>query len=296
MHVPVLSKEIIEGLAFAPGQTFLDGTVGSGGHSALVSDLFGGKIKIIGLDLDADAINRAREKLAKYDKSVTLVQESFRNLDKVLADLAIQKVDRVLFDLGMSSEELELSGRGFSFLKDEPLQMTFRNPPINDQLTAADIVNNWSEESIKTIIEAYGEERFARKIAAGIVGSRAKKEISTTAELASVVSKATPGWYHRRKTHEATKTFQALRIAVNNELEALMDGLKKAVMSLSPSGRIAVITFNSLEDRIVKRYFNDLAKSGEGAIAFKKPVVGTKQEIKENPRARSAKLRILIKA
>lgn len=285
-HTSVLLHESIEGLAVCEGDVFVDATLGDGGHSAEVLKKFGGKVTIVGIDRDADAIERA-------PKNVVLKQGNFRNIESILASLGIESAQRFLFDLGLSSRQIEESGRGFSFQKDEPLLMTFeKNVPT---VTARDVVNEWQEETLVQIIKGFGGERFAGRIARGIVAARKKKTIETTGDLVEIVLKSTPFYYHRGKIHPATRTFQAIRIAVNDELEAIRDGLKSAWELLTPNGRIAVISFHSLEDRIVKLYFNELKKTGAATVITKKPIVAGEAEIKSNPRARSAKLRIIKK-
>lgn len=231
--------------------------------------------------------------------TVILECESFRNLDAVLAKHGIPGADMILFDLGISSDELEHSGRGFTFQKDEPLLMTLGDPKTY-QFTARDIVNSWGEEVIADIIFGYSEDRFARRIAKAIAAYRAKKLVETSAELAEIVRGAVPPLARRGKIHPATKTFQALRIAVNDELNALKEGLAKGYSHLKPGGRMAVISFHSLEDRIVKDFYKKQARAGEAQtptadILTKKPITPNAQEIAENPRSRSAKLRVIEK-
>lgn len=295
IHKSVLLKESIEGLNLQKGDIFLDGTLGGGGHSEEVCKRMGKDMKVIGLDLDADAITRATERISKIDCDFTTVQSSFRNLDKALDDLGIGKVNKILLDIGLSSNQFEDSGRGFSFKKDEPLLMTFKKEVSEEDITAREIVNNWDEENITEIIKSYGEERYARKIAKKIVESRQMKPIETTFELVEIVKKATPLYYHKGRIHPATRTFQALRITVNDELRALQEGLEKGFEKLDSMGRMAVISFHSLEDRIVKNYFRDWAKEEKAELLTKKPIIPTEEEINENPRSRSAKLRIILK-
>ena len=275
-HRPVLLNEAIEGLDLSEDSVVLDCTFGGGGHSKEILRRYPGT-KIIAIDEDEEVT---------AEKGISLHHENFRNLDKVLGD---RKVDAILFDLGFSSDQLESSGRGFSFLKDEPLLMTMNEKA---DLTAEVIVNNWSEESIADIIYGYSEERRARTIAKAIVRAREKAPIKTTRELVAIIERVVP---RNGKIHPATKTFQALRIAVNDELGALKEGLEKGFSSLKGGGRVAVISFHSLEDRIVKNFNKEKAKSGQGKLINKKPIRPNKEELKENKRARSAKLRILQK-
>lgn len=292
-HIPVLLKEVIEGLALKEGDIVFDATLGGGGHAAEICERIGRAGTLIGVDLDEGALRRAKEKTAGCAATVHFTKENFRNLDAVLKKEGIAKIDKALFDLGMSSLELEASGRGFSFRRDEPLLMTFDSDPNYGALTAEEIVNAWSEEDIERILKEYGEERFARRIAHTIVTRRREKKIERTGELAAIVNSCYPG--KLRRSDSPAKTFQALRIAVNDELGALEEGLKKAAELLVPEGRIAVISFHSLEDRIVKRYFKELAEGGLFAVITKRPLVPSEEEVGMNPRSRSAKLRIVEK-
>jgi 16S rRNA (cytosine1402-N4)-methyltransferase len=301
VHVPVLLHEVLEG--FAPitqktsgtsHVTYLDGTLGGAGHALAIAKACVGKITVIGLDRDPEAIERGYEVLEGKAEGIILANEDYRNLDTVLAANNLSGVDMILLDLGISSDELDNSGRGFTFQKDEPLLMTMGNP-AKYPFTAKDIVNNWAEEDIANVIYGYGEERFARKIARALIAYREKKHVETSGELAEIIKSCVPGFYRRGKIHPATRTFQALRIAVNDELNALKEGLKKGYEALHTGGRMQVISFHSLEDRIVKEFYKE--KAVEGAkIITKKPLIATDQERAENPRSRSAKLRIIEKA
>lgn len=296
VHASVLLHEVIEGLAVKDGETFVDMTTNGGGHSSVICPFLGEKGTLIGIDADANALEKAKEKLSGCKAAVHLVPENFRNISSVLKALEREKVDKVLFDLGLSSNELENSGRGFSFQKDEPLLMTFSNDPSKVTFTAEDIVNTWDEENIATILSGYGEERFAKRIAERIVEARAMQKIHTTKELVGIIQLAVPGWYRSaRKIHFATKTFQALRMAVNDEIRALEEALNGAWEALSPRGRIAVISFHSMEDRLVKKFFKEKASEGKGRLLTKKPIVPGEEELRNNKRARSAKLRIIEK-
>jgi len=246
---------------------------------------------LIGFDLDHDAIERAESILAESVCKKILVEANFRELGAELGKLGINRIDKALFDLGWSSFQLE-AGRGFSFQKDEPLLMTYTKD-VNG-LTADVIVNTWAEGSIADVLYGWGEERYARRIAKAIVERREIKPIKTSRELADIVKGAVPVVYRYGRLHPATKTFQALRIAVNDELGALKQGISAAWDRLNANGRIAVISFHSIEDREVKRLFADLAKHG-GRLVVKKPIVAGKEELIANPRARSAKLRIIEK-
>ncbi len=299
-HVSVLLQESIRGLDIQRDDVVVDATLGGAGHSEAICALHGGHITLIGLDADEAAIERARARLTNAPSAtVHLVQENFRNIDTVVHSLVTQgklpsaQIDKALFDLGLSSQEIESSGRGFSFKKDEPLLMTFSAHPTEEDLTARMIVNEWDEENIETIIKSYGEERYARRIARAIVARRARKPIETTFDLVNIILEATPSAYHRMKIHPATRTFQALRMTVNDEVRALTEGMQKAFELLRPGGRIAVISFHSIEDRIVKRFFTQLVSEGRATKITKKPITPTDEEIAVNPRARSAKLRII---
>ncbi len=288
--------------------TYLDGTLGGAGHALAIAKAFGGKVSIIGFDQDKEALDRAEKVLKGQCQSLILKNENFRNLDKVLDKVpvanentgistALGKPDMILLDLGISSDELDNSNRGFTFQKDEPLLMTMGDP-TNYPFTARDIVNKWDEEVIANIIFGYAEERFARRIARTIVNYREKKEIQTSGELAELVKSSVPAFYRRGRIHPATKTFQALRIAVNDELGALKEGLKKGYEYLNKGGRMAVISFHSLEDRIVKEFFREMSKADtndEAILITKKPITASDEEILQNPRSRSAKLRVIEK-
>lgn len=276
-HKSVLLKESIDGLSLSPGQVFLDGTFGGGGHSREVRKRFGDKVQIIGLDQDPH--------VAKAHLDFEVKTLNFRNLDQ-----AGVNPDAILLDIGLSSDQLETSGRGFSFQKDEPLDMR-----MSEQgLTAAEILNSFDEHAIELILRGFGEEKYSKRIASEIVRRRENQPFERTGDLVETVSAVKPkNW--RDRIHPATKTFQALRIAVNEELQALEEGLEKAFKVLKPGGRLAVISFHSLEDRIVKNFFRDKAKTGEGVLLTKKPIIPTAEEVEKNPRARSAKLRIFMK-
>lgn len=295
-HESVLLKEAIDGLVIKPGDVVVDATIGGAGHFGKILEALDGRGTVIGIDADESAIARAQEKAAAYQSpelSIHLVHDNFRNLEAVLERLQIPTVSKVLFDLGWSAYHLE-SGRGFSFRVNEPLLMTYGNPQAGT--TAADLVNGASEEALADLFFSLGEERFARSIARGIVTARKTKRILTTEDLVAVIQASTPSWYQHRKIHPATKTFQALRIAVNDELGALREGLDGALTRLVPHGRVALITFHSIEDRIVKTVLRDAAHAGAGTLVSKKPIVPSEEEVRANPRARSAKLRIFERA
>ncbi len=290
-HDSVLSKEVLEHLEVQPGDTVVDGTIGGAGHFALLLSALGADGVLVGVDADPEAVERGRAAYAedrRPQKPVAhLVNDNFRNLSHILERLGIGATDKILLDLGWSGYQVA-SPRGFSFQKDEPLLMTYGEGGE----TAADIVNSATEETLADLIYTYGEERFARGIARAIVAARAHGRILTTVQLVEAVLAGTPSWYHNRKIHPATKTFQALRIAVNDEIGALREGVSAALSALSPGGRLAVISFHSIEDRVVKGMLRDAAHEGRGCLSPKKPIAPSRAEILANRRARSAKLRV----
>ncbi len=292
-HVPVLLKEVMDGLNLKEGDIFLDGTLGSAGHSGEVAKKFGDEVEIIGLDRDVEALSRSDEKLRTLTTTHFLRLASFRNLDEVLGDLGISKVNAILLDLGISSDQIDTSGRGFSFQKEEPLHMSMNKE--EDALTAKVILNTWDEDTLELVLRGFGEEKYSRRIAKKIVEMREEHPFENTSDLISAVRAATPTAYHHGRINPATRTFQALRIAVNEELTALEEGLSKGFEVLEDGGRFAVITFHSLEDRIVKNFFRDRVKESEAKLINKKPIVPTDEEITINPRSRSAKLRVIEK-
>ena len=295
IHKTVLLHEAIDGLDIKNGDIFVDGTLGGGGHSEEVAKRFGDSVVMIGIDLDPEAISRATARLSSLNSNAKYLQGSFRNIDTLLNSVGVTKVNKILLDIGLSSNQFEDSGRGFSFQKDEPLIMSFKKELKPEDLTAREIVNTWELENIATILSAYGEEQFSWKIAKAIVARREIKPIETTTDLVEIIKIATPKWYHHKKIHPATKTFQALRITVNDEIESLKDGVIKGFELLEKDGRLAVISFHSIEDRIVKNFYKEKVDEGVGKILTKKPIIPTETEIKENPRSRSAKLRIIQK-
>lgn len=288
-------QEVLEALAIQPSDTVVDATIGGAGHFVALCSALGEGGVLIGIDADPAAVERGREAYAldrRPERPVAhVVNDNFRNLARILERLKIGQVDKILFDLGWSGYQIA-APRGFSFQNDEPLLMTYGESGE----TAADIVNSSSEEDLANIIFTYGEERFARSIAHAIVAARARERILTTGALGDAIRVGTPAWYHRQKTHPATKTFQALRIAVNDEIGAMRDGITAALAALAPTGRLAVISFHSIEDRVVKELLRDAAEAGMGSLSPKKPIVPTRAEILSNRRARSAKLRIFERA
>ncbi|MEX0931300.1 MAG: 16S rRNA (cytosine(1402)-N(4))-methyltransferase RsmH [Candidatus Paceibacterota bacterium] len=295
-HTSVLLYEAVTGLAVAEGDVILDATLNGGGHSEALCIRYAKLgITVIGVDLDSDAIMRARRRLAQYHCPIVYVQENFRNTDAILEKAGVSKIDKALFDLGLSSFQLDSSKRGFTFRYDEPLTMTFKKNPSENDFTARDILNTWDEETLSNIFYGYGEERFSRRIARAICTEREKSPIETTYQLVEIVVSAIPKKFRSSKIHPATKVFQSLRIAVNDEIGSMKEGIENTFNKLAPQGRIAVISFHSLEDRFVKHYFKTLELEGRATIITKKPIIPTDAEIAQNPRARSAKLRIIEK-
>ncbi len=294
IHKSVLLHESIDSLNIKAGDIYLDGTLGSAGHARYALEKVNGNLTVIGLDRDTEALARSKKRLIDY-KNINLHEGSYGDIAKILDQQGIEKVHSIMLDLGLSSDQFETSGRGFTFKNDEPLLMTFKKDPKEGDLTAHEIVNTWQEENIADIIYGYGGERYSRRIAKSIVNYREKKSIETTAELVEIVNGAVPSFYKKGKIHPATRTFQALRITVNDELNTLKKGLKEGFERLHDGGRMAVISFHSLEDRIVKNFNKEKAEMGEAKIITKRPIIASNEELKENPRSRSAKLRILEK-
>jgi 16S rRNA (cytosine1402-N4)-methyltransferase len=286
MHLSVLKNEVIEYLDPKPNENFIDCTFGEGGHALEILKRNGPEGKVLGIEVDKELFEICKVKF-KGLKRLILVCDSYSNLKEIVKREGFEKISGILFDLGLSSWHLEESKRGFTFRKDEPLIMSYSQ----EGKTAKDLLNELSEKEIYQILKNYGEERFAKKIAKEIVKERERKKIETTFQLVEIVKRATPVWYQKRKIHFATKTFQALRIAVNNELENLERALPQALEVLERGGRLVVISFHSLEDRIVKNFFKKSEREGKMKILTKKPISPSQNEIKINKRARSAKLR-----
>lgn len=305
-HISVLLNEVLDGLNIKENGIYVDGTLGGAGHSSeIVKRLTTGKL--IGIDQDLNALNKASEVLREYADKVILVHNNYENIDEVLSGLGIEKVDGILLDLGVSSHQLDEESRGFSHNKDAPLDMRMDE---TSSFSAWDVVNKYSEEELEKVIWNYGEERWARRIAKFIVEERKEAPIDTTLQLVSIIKKAIPKEARKEGHHPAKKTFQAIRIEVNRELDVLIESIPKMVNLLNPGGRLAIITFHSLEDRIVKEGFKELYKDcicpphlpkcvcdkiREIEIITRKPIVPSKEEIAGNPRSRSAKLRIAEK-
>ena len=298
LHVSVLLQEAIEGLNLKEGAVALDATLGVGGHTKEIATRVLHKGTIIGIDADSAAITRAKDTLSNFGfkGEIKFFNTNFRNLDSVLKEAGVEKIDAALFDLGLSSPQIEVSGRGFTFKQEEPLVMTFSEEPKEDEVTALEVVNTWSEETLTLIISSYGEERFAKRIAKAIVENRELGPITTTFQLAKIIEEAIPYVARKKqKIHPATRTFQGIRMAVNDETGALTEALPKAFDALNSHGRMAIISFHSIEDRIVKRYFQEKGKEGTAKIITKRPLIASEEETHENPKSRSAKLRIIEK-
>ncbi len=305
-HKSVLLDECIEALAIKPNGIYLDGTLGGAGHSyEIARRLDGGRL--IGVDRDTVALEAAGKRLQEFSDRVTTVHSNFCEIDQILTDLDIPGVDGMLFDLGVSSPQLDDGSRGFSYMADAPLDMRMNR---EDPLTAADVVNTYSQEELKRILFTFGEERYAPQIASAIVRRREQKEIETTMELVDIIRSAMPAQALREKQHPAKRSFQAIRIAVNDELGSVDKMMQAAISRLNKGGRLAVITFHSLEDRIVKNAMQAAAKGCTCPPEFpvcicgkkplvklvsRKPIVSGAKELEENPRARSAKLRVCEK-
>ena len=305
-HRPVLLDECIEGLNIRPDGIYLDGTLGRAGHSREIAKrLTTGRL--ICVDRDDAALEAAQTRLADWMDRVTLVHSNFDKVSDILDDLGLRGIDGMLFDLGVSSPQLDDGSRGFSYMADAPLDMRMDR---SEGLTAADVVNGFDQNELRRILLQYGEERYAPLIAAAIVRRRAEKPIETTLELVDVIKSAMPGKALREKQHPAKRSFQAIRIAVNDELASVERMIRGAVPKLNKGGRLAVITFHSLEDRIVKTGMAEFAKgctcppdfpvcvcgkTPDVKLVSRKPILPTEQEVEENPRARSAKLRVAEK-
>ena len=293
IHTAVLRKEVLENLDPKQNENFVDCTVGEGGHTEDILKKNGPNGKVLGIDWDPQQIVSSHWLEAIYKNRVILVNDSYTNISEIIIRKEFQPVNGILLDLGMSSAQLVRAHKGFSFQVDQGLDMRYNDE--HNYLTAEKIVNEWTEEKIAGILEDYGEEKFAKKIAKNIVEQRKQGRIKTTFQLIEIIKDATPSVYWRGKIHYATRTFQALRIAVNDELENVRRVLPEAVSNLTQDGRLAVISFHSLEDRIVKEYFNKAAKEGIIKILNKKPIIASRDELGKNPRSRSAKLRVAIK-
>jgi len=306
-HISVLLKETVDGLNVRPGRIYMDGTLGYGGHTEEVLRRLGGSGRVIGIDQDEDAIAAAGRRLEPYKDQLTIVRSNYVDFRQVLDQLEISRVDGIMLDLGVSSWQLDEASRGFSYRMDGPLDMRMdqRNP-----VTAADLINTADRDELQRILWDFGEEKFARKIADTILKRREKEPIETTGQLVDIIEQSIPMKARRTGGHPAKRTFQAFRIAVNHELDVLSDSIDGMIDALTPGGRLCIITFQSLEDRIVKQRFkiNEnpctcppefpvcvCGKKSKGRVITRKPVLPGEQEMEENSRSKSAKLRIFEK-
>ncbi|GBE06222.1 MAG TPA: 16S rRNA (cytosine(1402)-N(4))-methyltransferase RsmH [Nitrospirae bacterium] len=287
VHVPVMLNEIVEALRVKRSGIYVDGTVGLGGHAEGILRKAEGECTLIGMDRDEEALEIAGKRLKDYD--VQLMKDNFSNMEDAVKGLGYKEVDGILLDLGLSTLQLKAEGRGFSFLRDDPLDMRMDTA---QELTAANIVNEYPEKDLANVLWKYGEERFSRKIARAIVNARQRKTIKTCKELALIIEKAVK---RRGRIHPATRAFQTLRIEVNKELTLLSMALDAGINLLGPKGRLCVLSYHSLEDRIVKHSFKDMAKKGVLTIITKRPLTPQKEERDANPSSRSAKLRVAEK-
>ncbi|MBW8058282.1 MAG: 16S rRNA (cytosine(1402)-N(4))-methyltransferase RsmH [candidate division NC10 bacterium] len=291
-HIPVLVREVLATLQPRAGGVYLDCTVGGGGHAEAILEAAGPPCRVVGIDRDPEAIRVAAGRLGRFGDRVRLVREDFRELPRLVSELRLEGLNGVLFDLGVSSLQIGDPSRGFSFSIEGPLDM--RMDRESGAPAARELLHELSEERLARIIREYGEERWARQIARWIVSARRQGSLETTRDLAAVVTRAIPRRFWPRRIHPATRTFQAIRIAVNQELDGLEEGLERAAGLLKPGGRIVVISFHSLEDRVVKHLFRRLAARGAVPgvrILTRRPVTPTAEETAQNPRARSGKLR-----
>ncbi len=291
-HTSVMVDEVLRTLDVHKGEVVVDATAGQGGHSFAILSAEP-HITLWALDADPAAVALASERLHKFGSKASVVESNFDAVAKVLKKNKLETIDKALFDLGWNSGQL-LSGRGFSFLHDEPLNMSYGKKPASG-FVASEILNTWDEETLANVLYGYGEERYSRRIAKAIVARRDIEPIQTTIELVEIIKDAVPAAYRHGRLHFATRSFQALRMAVNDELGVIERGVGAAFEHLSCGGRVAVITFHSIEDRAVKRLFAGYVKAKAGRLVTKKPLVPTRAEITTNPRARSAKLRVIEK-
>ena len=303
-HVSVLLKETVDGLAVKENGIYVDGTLGGAGHAYHVAEKLGRGGRLIGIDQDGDAIRAASEKLKPFADSVTIVRSNYEQFDEVLDELCVDKVDGIMLDLGVSSYQLDTIERGFTYKEDTPLDMRM---DTRNEMTAKDILNDYSEQQLYKVIRDYGEDRFAKNIAKHIVKYREKKTIETTGELVEIIKAAIPAKVRATGGHPAKRTFQAIRVELNRELEVLENSIDSMVDRLKPGGRLCIITFNSLEDRIVKVKFKNnenpcecppefpvcmCGKKSRGRVITRKPILPSDEEIEMNKRSKSAKLRV----
>ncbi len=303
-HVSVLLRECIDNLNIKPNGIYVDGTLGGGGHSLEIVKRLSDGGRLIGIDQDENALEAASGKLKEYSNRITLVHDNFSNIKNVLRDLGIEKADGILLDIGVSSYQLDEAQRGFSYMQDAPLDMRMDR---SRELSAYDVVNSYSKEKLSGVIYRFGEERWAKRIAEFIALAREEKPVETTFELVEIIKKAIPKGARIDGPHPAKRTFQAIRIEVNGELDILDKAIEDMTLSLNPGGRLCIITFHSLEDRIVKNAFRTqenpctcppqfpvcvCGKTSRGRVITRKPILPGKEELENNHRARSAKLRV----
>lgn len=306
-HLSVLPEEVIEGLKIDPSGIYVDGTLGGGGHAFLVAEKLSRGGKLIGIDRDAEAIEAAAKRLEPFKDRVTIVKGNYENAKQILSDLGIDKVNGILLDLGVSSYQFDNKDRGFSYREDAPLDMRMDR---SDVMTACDVVNTYSENELCRILKDYGEEKFAKNIAARIVKNREIAPIRTTFELTETIKASIPARFRETGGHPSKKTFQAIRIEVNRELDILKNVIGDLIDLLAPGGRLCIISFHSLEDRIVKQAFKEAedpcicppdfpvcvcGRKSKGSVVTRKPVTAGEEELENNQRAHSAKLRIFEK-
>ncbi len=306
-HISVLLDETVDSLNIKPNGIYVDGTLGGGGHSLEICKRLGDGGRLIGIDQDMDAIRAATERLSDYSDKVTIVHSNYQDIDSVLKGLAIGGVDGIILDLGVSSYQLDNVDRGFTYREDTPLDMRMDQ---SNSMTAKDIVNDYSEEELFHVIRDYGEDGFAKNIAKHIVRARQEKPIETTGELNEIIKAAIPAKMRQGTGHPSKKTFQAIRIELNKELEVLENSLDKMIELLNPGGRLSIITFHSLEDRIVKNIFRKnmnpctcppgfpvcvCGKAPTGKVITRKPIIPSSEELEDNKRAKSSKLRVFEK-
>ncbi len=291
MHTPVLKEEVLKYLDPKPNQNFIDCTAGEGGHMFALLEKTEPKGKVLGIEINEELYQKLKTKTKDFKDRVSLVNDSYTNLKEISERKKFTLVSGILFDLGFSSWHMDESEKGFSFRKDEFLDMRYSTKKEN--ITAWEIINGWPKEELEEIFKKYGEERFSKIIAQRLIEKRKIKKINTTFELSEIIKESIPLKFHKKKIHPATKVFQALRITVNQEIENLENTLPQVMDVLGKKGKIVVISFHSLEDRIVKHFFKNLYKENEIKILTKKPVMAGEQEIKINPRSRSAKLRAI---
>jgi len=287
-HIPVLVDEVIDNLKCLKGGIYIDSTLGEGGHAQRILDAILPGGLLVGIDQDGKAIRRAKEILKKYEQNLLTFEENFSEIGNILKSLKIEEVDGVLFDMGLSSLQLQDAERGFSFQRDGPLDMRMSGKM---RLTAGYLLNALSFDELIDVLSKYGEERWARRIVKAVLESRRKRPVETTFQLVEIIKRAVPRSAWPRKIHVATRTFQALRIAVNNELTVLEKTLPQVAGFLKKGGRICIISYHSLEDRIAKTFFREYRRQGLKAV-FPKPITPTRRELQMNPRSRSAKLRV----